>query len=161
MANRSAREVESKMIATAFEHALDDLWGLATQPPPEALDEAWADDPTRMAVPDEPTRTVLLAGYASERLDAAALFGDLQTAPPAAAITTTIAPLDFVAVTLPHARSIAPTVQIRRAARSSKESRLVAIAVVGALALVAVLAACNYWHAGGRRAIDVSAQISR
>ena len=101
--------------------------------------DLWAGDRARTS-----------AGYESERLDAARLFEDL----PVLAVVSSPAAAeagvrDLVVNTRPPAsehRAMAPTVQIRRTFRA--EPRVVAIAIVSALAFIGTAAACSHWHAG-------------
>jgi hypothetical protein len=153
MANQSESEMES-MTADSFEHALDNLYGLSTQPPPGefgAIEEPWFDEPTHLLHAPEPTRllhapepTRLLHAHESTRLDAAALFEGLHVAAPSAA-SEEIGLLSNAASATARRRA-APTVHTRPAPPVPHESRIALIALAGAFALVGLLAVWSHFH---------------
>src|SRR4051794_38774107 len=138
MPHQSESEMEST-TARSFEHALDDLYGLATQPPTGfgVIDEPWADAPTQM----------LPASYESGGLDAVALFEGVQVGAPSAAAREIglLAEIASPMVAPTSARRDAPTMQIRPPApQLSNESLIMIIAIGGAAALVAIFMAWSH-----------------
>ncbi len=143
MAHRSKSERDSTMTVGGFEHALDHLHDLKTRP----LARPRAAPPGRMA-------------YESGRLDAAALFDDLPIVAPPALAEVRASRVVVAGSVAPMPRpSSAPPLPYAYARRASSESRLIPVAVLGALALVATLAAYHRWSARPHLAADASAQV--